>query len=231
MHPATLLEASRRPLERGALHFPLLRPLESSSWFATFHQQPPLPLGGGGRLLPARGVEGRNETLNIGDCCRKTLLCLRGERFERKKEPDSSSSSSVWPLCFSLACHQNRSPSLSSSLGPRRLALPLARENRGMLTRCSAPTFMEMHPLIYPASLACSRLCLTSVLAEVYYPARPLSPPLSLPPFRRRFVSFSFFVAFASPALSATPSWPTLPTTPLPPWSRSVLSLEGITRT
>lgn len=48
----------------------------------------------------------------------------------------------------------------------------------GMLTRCSAPTFMEMHPLIYPGS-ACSRLCLTSVLREVYYltgerPSRPL---------------------------------------------------------
>lgn len=45
-----------------------------------------------------------------------------------------------------------------------------------MLTRCSAPTFMEMHPLIYPGR-ACSRLCLTSVLREVYYPPGPPRPP------------------------------------------------------
>lgn len=45
---------------------------------------------------------------------------------------------------------------------------PLSSLYEGMLTRCSAPTFMEMHPLIYPSS-ACSRLCLTSVLREVYH--------------------------------------------------------------
>lgn len=48
----------------------------------------------------------------------------------------------------------------------------------GMLTRCSAPTFMEMHPLIYPGS-ACSRLCLTSVLREVYYLPSETSSPIS----------------------------------------------------
>lgn len=78
-----------------------------------------------------------------------------------------------------------------------------------MLTRCSAPTFMEMHPLIYPASPACSRLCLTSVLREVYYPARPLSPPRSsflLIP-RLCFLLRLLFLPFP---LS---SWPTLAAT------------------
>lgn len=43
---------------------------------------------------------------------------------------------------------------------------------------------MEMHPLIYPASSpACSRLCLTSVLREVYY---PLPTPLLFPSLRLR---------------------------------------------
>lgn len=51
-----------------------------------------------------------------------------------------------------------------------------SRRNEGMLTR---PTFMEMHPLIYPASPACSRLCLTSVLRQVYYPLFFSSPPPS----------------------------------------------------
>lgn len=53
----------------------------------------------------------------------------------------------------------------------------------GMLTRCSAPTFMEMHPLIYPGS-ACSRLCLTSVLREVYYLPRARPALASFFPYR-----------------------------------------------
>jgi len=64
-------------------------------------------------------------------------------------------------------------------LGHFSLFLSLSSLCKGMLTRCSAPTFMEMHLLIYPGS-ACSRLCLTSVLREVYYlgerPPRPLLP-------------------------------------------------------
>ena len=55
---------------------------------------------------------------------------------------------------------------------PLSLSLPSLCE---MLTRCSAPTFIEMHPLIYPGS-ACSRLCLTSVLREVYYLTGERSP-------------------------------------------------------
>jgi len=55
---------------------------------------------------------------------------------------------------------------------PPPLSLPSLCE---MLTRCSAPTFIEMHPLIYPGS-ACSRLCLTSVLREVYYLTGERSP-------------------------------------------------------
>lgn len=61
------------------------------------------------------------------------------------------------------------------------LSLSLSFLCEGMLTRCSAPTFMEMHPLIYPGS-ACSRLCLTSVLREVYYLTGERSPrPPSFP--------------------------------------------------
>lgn len=70
----------------------------------------------------------------------------------------------------------------SLPLLPSSLSLPPSSLCEGMLTRCLAPTFMEMHPLIYPGS-ACSRLCLTSVLREVYYLTgeRPPCPLLSLP--------------------------------------------------
>lgn len=77
-----------------------------------------------------------------------------------------------------------------------------------MLTRCSAPTFMEMHPLIYPGS-ACSRLCLTSVLREVYYPSPLFS---SLPrPYRSRF-PFPFLRSFSRDFVTRL-----LPLRPYPP--------------
>lgn len=80
---------------------------------------------------------------------------LSGKRSDSAPIPDGSS--------FLLG---HLSPSSSSFLSlPSR---PLSSLCEGMLTRCLAPTFMEMHPLIYPGS-ACSRLCLTSVLREVYY--------------------------------------------------------------
>lgn len=82
-----------------------------------------------------------------------------------------------------------------------------------MLTRCSAPTFMEMHPLIYPGS-ACSRLCLTSVLREVYYPS-PLFPSLPFPslphPYRSRF-PFPFLRSFSRDFVTRL-----LPLRPYPP--------------
>lgn len=92
---------------------------------------------------------------------------LSGKRSDSAPIPDGSS--------FLLG---HLSP-FSSSLS---LSLPLSSLCEGMLTRCLAPTFMEMHPLIYPGS-ACSRLCLTSVLREVYYLTgeRPPCPLLSLP--------------------------------------------------
>lgn len=95
----------------------------------------------------------------------RSFHVLSGKRSDSAPIPDGSS--------FLLSHFSSSSSSLF---------LSLSSLCEGMLTRCLAPTFMEMHPLIYPGS-ACSRLCLTSVLREVYYLTgeRPPCPLLSLP--------------------------------------------------
>lgn len=145
------------------------------------------------RLLPARRRDEMKPSISVIAAAR---------RFFASAENASSGKRSRIPLTPSrlaplllAGLPTNRSPSPSAEALP-----PSCARNRGMLTRCSAPTFMEMHPLIYPASPACSRLCLTSVLAEVYYPARPLSPPLSRP--------LSIDALFPSPPPSPLPLLP-----------------------
>lgn len=141
-------------------------------------------------------------SISVIAAARRFFASPERERFERKKEPEPRD-----PASLLVPPAPSRSP--SPSLLPRRAspclsahAAPLLARNEGMLTRCSAPTFMEMHPLIYPGP-ACSRLCLTSVLREVYYPPRPpfSASPASFgnsaflpPPPRRDLVPPDFFI-------------------------------------
>ena len=170
MHPATRLERAETP-RRGALHFPLLHPLGILVLVRHFPAATPLPLRRW--LLAARRRDEMKPSISVIAAAR---------RFFASAENASSGKRSRIPLLvLLLLLHHRLVPMLlaglpSNLLSARRGSLPPScARNRGMLTRCSASTFMEMHPLIYPASPACSRLCLTSVLAEVYYPARPLS--------------------------------------------------------
>lgn len=203
MHPATLLDRPETP--RFAERCTSLFPGSSSGFsFGTFLEPPPPTPA---EALAAAGRDEMKPSISVIAAARRFFASLgtgtlRGEKRSRISSSPFLSHPLLRPLS-SLLLHPVSPPS----------SLLIAR-NEGMLTRCSAPTFMEMHPLIYPGP-ACSRLCLTSVLREVYYPPSPPSPPFPPSPTLRPLFRLRLRLARVYPRPAA--SW--------------ILLCRGITRT
>jgi len=126
-YPAVVPPRPRSPLASKSFDFlgaTTLRPPLPSSYSRRNEMKPSISVIAAARRLPAHPP-----TVSI----RALLARLRLRRAEKGASPP------VVPLA-------PRRPSSSS------LVSPFASLCEGMLTRCSAPTFMEMHPLIYPGA-------------------------------------------------------------------------------